>query len=106
MLAPQEGERIVDLGCGGGMVAQFVASKGATVHGVDLSPRAVASARKLSADFPHATFEVADARHAPGAADASFDKAYSVDVIEHCSAEVMEATSIARTPSTGSSGRR
>lgn len=89
MLDPQASDRIIDLGCGGGMVAKYMASHGATLHGVDLSPLAVASARKLSENYPNATFEVADASHVPSQPDASFDKGYTVDVVEHCSQEVM-----------------
>jgi cyclopropane fatty-acyl-phospholipid synthase-like methyltransferase len=89
MLDPQPGDKVIDLGCGGGMVAQFVASHGCTLHGVDLSPKAVATAQKLSKDYPNATFEVADAGHVPSQPDAAFDKGYTVDVIEHCSYDVM-----------------
>jgi len=88
-LDPRPGERIVDLGCGPGLLAKHLASRGAIVHGVDLSPLAVEFARRHNAAYPNCTFAVADAsccRHLP---DCSFDKACSVDVTEHCGYETM-----------------
>jgi trans-aconitate methyltransferase len=49
LLAPQPGERILDLGCGDGALTAKIAATGATVVGVDSSPQMVeaASARGL-----------------------------------------------------------
>src|SRR5688500_9987195 len=56
LLAPQPGERIVDLGCGtGGLTAQ-IAAAGAAVVGVDASETMIARAREL---YPLLRFEVA-----------------------------------------------
>ena len=49
--------RILDLGCGPGHVAAFLAERGAEVEGADLSPEMIAEAR---ARFPALTFTVAD----------------------------------------------
>lgn len=89
VLAPGPGDRVVDLGCGAGVMAQFVGSKGASVHGVDLHPMAVATAERLNADNDKITFEIGDASDLPHLSDASFDKAMSCDVTEHCGYEVM-----------------
>ena len=89
LVDPRPGDRIVDLGCGPGVVAQFLSSHGATVHGVDLHPKAVATARKLNEGDARCTFQVGDASDVPNLADASFDKAVSCDVTEHCGYEVM-----------------
>lgn len=44
-LAPQPGERILDLGCGDGQLSQRIASSGARVVGLDASPQMAAAAR-------------------------------------------------------------
>ena len=46
LLQPQSGERILDLGCGPGVLAPHLARAGAAATGVDLSPRLIAIARK------------------------------------------------------------
>ena len=66
-LAPQPGERILDLGCGDGRLTLRIAAAGATVTGVDASPQMVAAARErgIRADeasaerlpYPDHTFE-------------------------------------------------
>jgi len=58
-LAPQKGERILDLGCGTGQLSSEIAANGAEVVGVDRSPEMVAEARNK---FPALRFEVCDAR--------------------------------------------
>src|SRR3954447_13379509 len=71
-LAPQPGERILDLGCGDGSLTAQLAESGATVVGVDASPAMVASARELGVDA-----RVADATRMPftDAFDAVFSNA-------------------------------
>ncbi|HEY2677917.1 MAG TPA: class I SAM-dependent methyltransferase [Steroidobacteraceae bacterium] len=46
LLDPQAGERILDLGCGDGVLTKKIADMGCEVVGVDSSPDFVASARK------------------------------------------------------------
>jgi cyclopropane fatty-acyl-phospholipid synthase-like methyltransferase len=88
-LAPKVGDRIVDLGCGAGAVSHYIAEKGAEVHGVDLSEKAIEAAKVVNAKYPLASFRVCDASRCTHLADASFDKACSVDVIEHCGYDIM-----------------
>ena len=73
-LAPGNGERILDLGCGTGQLAAEIAARGAHVTGVDRSPEMVAEARKK---FPALRFVVGDARALPfgEAFDAVFSNA-------------------------------
>jgi trans-aconitate methyltransferase len=66
-LAPQHGERILDLGCGDGQLTQRIAATGAGVAGVDADAKMVAAARSrgLVADeasaeqlpYPGASFD-------------------------------------------------
>ena len=74
LLAPQPGERIVDLGCGTGHLTAKIAEAGADVLGLDLSPAMVAQA---SASFPKLRFAVADATNftVPEPVDAVFSNA-------------------------------
>ncbi len=45
ILAPQRGERILDLGCGDGTLTERLQALGAEVHGVDSSAEQIAAAR-------------------------------------------------------------
>lgn len=46
LLAPQSGERILDLGCGDGALTEKLVALGCQVVGVDSSPEQIAAARK------------------------------------------------------------
>lgn len=50
LLAPRPGERILDLGCGDGVLTAHLASLGCRVLGVDGSPEQVEAARRLGLD--------------------------------------------------------
>jgi len=50
LLAPQAGERILDLGCGDGALTEKLAACGCTVVGVDGSAEQIAAARKRGLD--------------------------------------------------------
>jgi trans-aconitate methyltransferase len=58
LLAPRAGERILDLGCGTGHLTAKIAESGATVVGIDPSPRMLERARHL---YPALRFELAAA---------------------------------------------
>ncbi|GAB5376196.1 MAG: class I SAM-dependent methyltransferase [Acuticoccus sp.] len=50
LLAPRKGERILDLGCGDGVLTEEIAATGALVEGIDHSTDFVASARARGLD--------------------------------------------------------
>jgi len=56
-LAPQSGERILDLGCGDGQLTQRIAATGASVIGIDASPQMVAAARARGLNVDHGPAE-------------------------------------------------
>src|ERR1700693_5892570 len=60
LLAPQPGERILDLGCGTGHLTAQIAESGAQVTGVDQSAEMVDAARLT---YPNLKFEISDARN-------------------------------------------
>jgi trans-aconitate methyltransferase len=74
LLAPAEGERIIDLGCGTGHLTAQIAESGATVLGIDRSPEMIGQARQ---NFPKLRFMLADATsfEVPEPADAVFSNA-------------------------------
>lgn len=56
MLTPQEGERILDVGCGTGYLTNLIANSGAMVTGMDNSIDMIARARN---EYPHLPFRLA-----------------------------------------------
>lgn len=89
------GARAIDVGCGGGILAESLASKGASVTGIDVAPRVLATARLhlhesgLDIDYREVTVE-AMAEEAPG----GFDVLTCMEMLEHVPdpASVIEAT--------------
>jgi trans-aconitate methyltransferase len=71
-LAPQPGERILDVGCGTGALTAQIAAKGCDVVGIDRSPAMIEQARQK---YPDLHFEVKDARDF--AFDLPFDAVFS-----------------------------
>jgi trans-aconitate methyltransferase len=59
LLKPKAGERILDLGCGTGVLTSEIASRGAEVYGID---RSIEMIEQAKSKFPALRFEVADAR--------------------------------------------
>ncbi|MES2650212.1 MAG: class I SAM-dependent methyltransferase [Bacteroidota bacterium] len=71
-LAPQQGEHILDVGCGTGALAAQIAQSGASVHGIDASSDMIAAAL---ISHPNLNFEVMDATKLPYTGD--FDAIFS-----------------------------
>jgi SAM-dependent methyltransferase len=58
LLAPQPGERILDVGCGTAHLTARIAESGAQTVGIDASPAMIAQARQ---NYPKLTFHLIDA---------------------------------------------
>ena len=57
-LAPLNGKRVLDIGCGGGILADAMARKGADVLGIDLATKSlkVAQLHALEAQTPNVSY--------------------------------------------------
>ncbi|HEV7127249.1 MAG TPA: bifunctional 2-polyprenyl-6-hydroxyphenol methylase/3-demethylubiquinol 3-O-methyltransferase UbiG [Ktedonobacterales bacterium] len=77
--------QVLDVGCGGGFLAEALARMGYAVSGIDRSPGSIAAARRhASASGLRIDYRVADAASLPFA-DATFDLVVSSDFLEHVS---------------------
>jgi 2-polyprenyl-6-hydroxyphenyl methylase/3-demethylubiquinone-9 3-methyltransferase len=82
--APFAGLRMLDIGCGGGLVAEPMARLGAVVTGIDASDgtipvaRAHAEATGLAIDYRHAAAEAL-----VEAGEPAFDVVLAMEVVEH-----------------------
>lgn len=72
LLAPKAGERILDLGCGTGVLTAEIAGRGAEILGIDRSEEMVGQAKSK---FPTLKFEVVDATQLKF--EAEFDAVFS-----------------------------
>src|SRR3954470_11894100 len=73
-LAPKPGERLLDLACGTGAVAERAARAGADVTGVDLAPALIDTAReRAAAQGLEIDYRVGDCEHLDEIEDGSFD---------------------------------
>ncbi|MFG1392997.1 class I SAM-dependent methyltransferase [Xanthobacter agilis] len=86
-LAPVEGRRLLDVGCGRGALARHLVARGARVCGVDPLGAAVAEAR---AGVPEAEFLETGAEALPFAAG-SFDGAVLLNSLHHVPLPLMAA---------------
>ena len=75
------GQRVLEVGCGTGMLSAELARRGRVVTGVDVSEVALEIARARSTDAADVTFELA--RGFDVGEPESFDFAFSVEVLEH-----------------------
>lgn len=82
---PFKGLRILDIGCGGGLLSEPMARLGATVTGADAAPRNIpvaqihAAQSGLTIDYRHTTAEDM------AAAGEQFDVVLNMEVVEHVS---------------------
>lgn len=81
LVGPPAGLRILDVGCGDGVLALELAGRGAQVTGVDASPRMIAIARKRARrDGRDVDFKIAKAEALPFASG-TFDVVVAITVL-------------------------
>jgi 2-polyprenyl-6-hydroxyphenyl methylase / 3-demethylubiquinone-9 3-methyltransferase len=96
-IAGLAGKRVLDVGCGGGILSEAMAGLGADVTGIDLSERALQVARlhllesKAAVTYRHAAVEDL-ARDQP----ASFDVLTCMEVLEHVPEPAQHVAACAR----------
>ncbi len=83
-LVPLDGKRVIDVGCGGGLLAEGMAARGAEVTGIDMgeAPLGVARLHQLESglaiDYRQATAEQMAALHS-----GEFDVVTCLEMLEH-----------------------
>ena len=82
---PLRDQTVLDIGCGGGILADSMARQGATVTGIDLSSKAlrIAQLHALEAQTPNVTYEEISAEAMAARQPASFDVVTCMEMLEH-----------------------
>lgn len=91
LLNPQKDEKILDLGCGTGDLANVISGSGAKVVGIDASKNMVEQAK---AKFPQIDFNVVDASRLPY--DNEFDAVFSNAVLHWIKTPIVVAEGMYR----------
>jgi 2-polyprenyl-6-hydroxyphenyl methylase/3-demethylubiquinone-9 3-methyltransferase len=82
--APLGGARVLDVGCGGGLLCEALARAGAKVSGIDLAPGMIEVARLHATEqLLDIDYRVAAAETLAEAAPGSFDVVTSMEMLEH-----------------------
>jgi 2-polyprenyl-6-hydroxyphenyl methylase/3-demethylubiquinone-9 3-methyltransferase len=84
-LAALAGKTVLDVGCGGGILSDSMARKGAQVTGIDLSTKAlkVAQLHALEAGTANVQYREVSAEALAAEAPASFDVVTCMEMLEH-----------------------
>ncbi len=84
-LAPVEARRVLDVGCGGGILADAMARKGAEVLGIDLASKAlkVAQLHALEAGTQGVKYREISVEQLAAEQPASFDIVTCMEMLEH-----------------------
>jgi len=84
-VVPLAGKRVADIGCGGGILADSMARKGAHVVGIDLAGKAikVAMLHALEAGTPNVEYREMSAEALAAEQPAAFDVVSCMEMLEH-----------------------
>ena len=84
-IAPLNGQRVLDVGCGGGILADAMARKGADVLGIDLAEKSlkVAQLHALEAGTSHITYRLVAAEALAAEMPDQFDVVTCMEMLEH-----------------------
>ena len=83
-LVPLAGKRVLDVGCGGGILAEAIAKKGANVKGIDLSEKAlkVAELHSLESEV-QVSYELIAAEALAAREAGQYDVVTCMEMLEH-----------------------
>ena len=84
-LASLEGKHVLDVGCGGGILADSMARRGADVLGIDLAAKAlkVAQLHAIEAGTPRIAYREVAVEALAGEMPAAFDVVTCMEMLEH-----------------------
>jgi 2-polyprenyl-6-hydroxyphenyl methylase/3-demethylubiquinone-9 3-methyltransferase len=84
-LAPLAGKRVLDVGCGGGILSDAMARRGADVLGIDLAskPLKVAQLHAMEAGTPSVRYREVAAEALAAESPAAFDVVTCMEMLEH-----------------------
>ena len=84
-LCPVAGRQVLDVGCGGGILAEAMARKGAQVLGIDLAAKAlkVAQLHALEAQTPNVRYREISAEALAAEQPGAFDMVTCMEMLEH-----------------------
>ena len=84
-ISPLKGARVLDVGCGGGILADAMAHRGAEVLGVDLAEKSlkVAQLHALEAQTPQITYRLVSAEALSEEMPNAFDTVTCMEMLEH-----------------------
>ncbi|MDT8989278.1 bifunctional 2-polyprenyl-6-hydroxyphenol methylase/3-demethylubiquinol 3-O-methyltransferase UbiG [Curvibacter sp. APW13] len=84
-IQPLSGLKVVDIGCGGGILADSMARAGADVLGIDLASKAlkVAQLHALEAQTPHVQYREISAEALASERAGQFDAVTCMEMLEH-----------------------
>jgi 2-polyprenyl-6-hydroxyphenyl methylase/3-demethylubiquinone-9 3-methyltransferase len=84
-MVPLQGKRVLDVGCGGGILADAMARRGAQVLGIDLAARAlrVAQLHALEAATPNVAYREVSVETLAAEEPGAFDVVTCMEMLEH-----------------------
>jgi 2-polyprenyl-6-hydroxyphenyl methylase/3-demethylubiquinone-9 3-methyltransferase len=91
------GSRVLDVGCGGGLLAEALARAGARVTGIDLAPAMIEVARLHAAESALAVdYRLSSAEAVAAAEPAGFDVVTCMEMLEHVPAPAAMTATLAQ----------
>lgn len=84
-ISPLEGQQVLDVGCGGGILTDSMARKGAQVTGIDLASKSlrIAQLHALETGTPHVQYREVSVEDLAAEVPGTFDTVTCMEMLEH-----------------------